>query len=251
VLIGLSMKVTEPASINHRDPQLSDTPTCCEANEPLAPCRISSKYRRLVLAGALFHAQRGIAIPSGQDSQRWSETRQIYPIIYLDALVVKVRDGHQVRNKAAHIAVGVDLDGVKHVLGIWIQAVEGAKFWAGVCAELANRGIRDVLIVCCDGLTGFPEAVEATWPQTTVQTCVVHLIRAAMRFVSHDDRKKVAAALRPIYTAATVEAAETELIGFAGQEVPGHRGGVGERLAAVHSIPGLPARSPADHLHHG
>ena len=98
---------------------------------------------------------------------------EIYPIIYLDALVVKVRDGHQVRNKAAHIAVGVDLDGIKHVLGIWVQATEGAKFWAGVCAELRNRGVRDVLIVCCDGLTGFPEAVEATWPQTTVQTCTV------------------------------------------------------------------------------
>jgi putative transposase len=103
---------------------------------------------------------------------------EIYPIIYLDALVVKVRDGHHVRNKAAHIAVGVDLDGVKHVLGIWVQAVEGAKFWAGVCAELRNRGVRDVLIVCCDGLTGFPEAIEATWPQATVQTSSVHNARA-------------------------------------------------------------------------
>jgi putative transposase len=140
---------------------------------------------------------------------------EIYPIIYLDALVVKVRDGHQVRNRAAHIAVGVDLDGVKHVLGIWVQAAEGAKFWAGVCAELRNRGVRDVLIVCCDGLTGFPEAIEATWPSATVQTCTVHLIRAAMRFVSYTDRKKVAAALRPIYTAPTVEAAETELLAFA------------------------------------
>jgi len=140
---------------------------------------------------------------------------EIYPIIYLDALVVKVRDGHQVRNKAAHIAVGVDLDGVKHVLGIWVQTSEGAKFWAGVCAELRNRGVRDVLIVCCDGLTGFPEAIEATWPATTVQTCTVHLIRAAMRFVSYADRKKIAAALRPIYTAPTVEAAETELLAFA------------------------------------
>lgn len=140
---------------------------------------------------------------------------ELYPIIYLDALVVKVRDGHQVRNRSAHLAVGVDLDGIKHVLGIWVQASEGAKFWAGVCAELRNRGIRDVLIVCCDGLTGFPESIEATWPQTTVQTCTVHLIRAAMRFVSYQDRKKVAAALRPIYTAPTVEAAETELLAFA------------------------------------
>jgi putative transposase len=140
---------------------------------------------------------------------------ELYPILYLDALVVKVRDGHQVRNKAAHIAVGVDCDGIKHVLGIWVQATEGAKFWAGVCAELRNRGVRDVLIVCCDGLTGFPEAVEATWPQATVQTCTVHLIRASMRFVSYADRKRVAAALRPIYTAATVEAAELELLTFA------------------------------------
>jgi putative transposase len=140
---------------------------------------------------------------------------EIYPIIYLDALVVKVRDGHQVRNKAAHLAVGVDLDGVKHVLGIWVQTTEGAKFWAGVCAELRNRGVRDVLIVCCDGLTGFPEAIEATWPSSIVQTCTVHVIRAAMRFVSYADRKKVAAALRPIYTAPTVEAAETALLTFA------------------------------------
>lgn len=144
---------------------------------------------------------------------------EIYPIIYLDALVVKVRDGHQVRNRHAHIAVGVDLDGVKHVLGIWVQAAEGAKFWAGVCAELRNRGIRDTLIVCCDGLSGFPEAIEATWPQATVQTCTVHLIRAAMRFVSYNDRKKVAAALKPIYTAPTAEAAETELLTFADSEL--------------------------------
>lgn len=140
---------------------------------------------------------------------------EIYPVIYLDALVVKVKDGHQVRNRAAHIAVGVDLDGVKHVLGIWVQATEGAKFWAGVCAELRNRGVRDVLIVCCDGLTGFPEAIEATWPTATVQTCTVHLIRAAMRFVSYQDRKKVAAALKPIYTAPTVDVAESELLAFA------------------------------------
>lgn len=95
-----------------------------------------------------------------------------YPVIYLEALIVKVRDGAHVRDKAAHIAVGVDIDGIKHVLGIWIQATEGAKFWAGVCAQLANRGIQEVLIVCVDGLTGFPEANEATWPESTVETCV-------------------------------------------------------------------------------
>ena len=99
----------------------------------------------------------------------------LYPVIYLDALVVKVKDGAHVRNKHAHIAIGVDMAGIKHVLGIWIQAEEGARFWAGVCANLANRGVKDVLVVCCDGLTGFPEAIEATWPLATVQTCVVHL----------------------------------------------------------------------------
>lgn len=137
-----------------------------------------------------------------------------YPVIYLDALVIKVRDGGHVRNKAAHIAVGVDMDGIKHVLGIWIQHAEGAKFWASVCAELANRGVRDVLIVCVDGLTGFPEAIEATWPESMVQTCVVHLIRNAMRFVAYGQRKAVAAALKPIYQAPTADAALAALDAF-------------------------------------
>lgn len=143
----------------------------------------------------------------------------LYPVIYLDALVVKVRDGAHVRNKAAHTAVGVDMDGIKHVLGIWVQQSEGAKFWAGVCAELANRGIKDVLIVCCDGLTGFPEAIQATWPEATIQTCVVHLIRASMRFVGYQDRRKVAAALKPIYTAADTEAADNALRAFAATDL--------------------------------
>jgi putative transposase len=142
-----------------------------------------------------------------------------YPVIYLDAIVVKVREGAHVRNKAAHIAVGVDIEGVKHVLGIWIQAAEGAKFWAGVCAELANRGVADVLVVCCDGLTGFPEAIEATWPESLVQTCVVHLIRAAMRFVSYGQRKAVAAALKTVYQAADAEAARAALDAFAASEL--------------------------------
>jgi putative transposase len=140
----------------------------------------------------------------------------VYPILYMDALMVKVRDSHAVRNKAAHIAVGVDTDGIKHVLGIWVQTSEGAKFWAGVLAELRNRGVNDVLIACVDGLTGFPEAIEATWPHVVVQTCVVHLIRASMRFISYNDRKAVAAALRPIYTAPTAEVAAQELDIFEG-----------------------------------
>lgn len=139
---------------------------------------------------------------------------EVYPIVYLDALVVKVKDNHQVRNRSAHIAVGVDCEGVKHVLGIWVQATEGARFWAGVCAELRNRGVRDILIACCDGLTGLPEAIEATWPHTTVQTCTVHLIRASMRFVSYGDRKAVARDLKRIYSAPTVEAAALALTEF-------------------------------------
>jgi putative transposase len=156
-----------------------------------------------------------------EEVQAWQSRplEALYPVIYLDALVIKIRDGHHVINKAAHIGVGVDMDGVKHVLGIWIQENEGAKFWAGVCAEMANRGVKDVLIVCCDGLSGFPEAIEATWPKATVQTCVVHLIRAAMRFVGYQDRKKIAALLRPIYTAPTIEAAQTCLEQFKASEL--------------------------------
>jgi putative transposase len=140
---------------------------------------------------------------------------EVYPIVYVDALLVKVRDGATVRNKACYLVVGVDCDGVKHVLGIWVQQAEGAKFWAQVCTELRNRGVRDVLIACCDGLTGLPEAIEAVWPHTTVQTCVVHLIRAAMKFVSYKDRRAMVAALKEIYTAPNVEAAETALLAFA------------------------------------
>ncbi|MEZ5119876.1 MAG: IS256 family transposase [Candidatus Nanopelagicales bacterium] len=143
----------------------------------------------------------------------------VYPIVYLDAIVVKVKENNQVRNKSAHIVIGVDLEGAKSVLGIWVQNSEGAKFWAGVCAELRNRGVTDILIACCDGLKGLPEAIEATWPQTTVQTCVVHLIRASMRFVSYTDRKAVAGLLKPIYTAATLTDAETAMVAFADSDM--------------------------------
>ena len=134
-----------------------------------------------------------------------------YAILYIDALVVKVRDGGAVDNKAAYLVTGVDADGFKHVLGIWLGAAEGSRFWAGVLAELRNRGIKDVLFVCCDGLNGLPGAIEATWSRAKVQTCVIHLIRASMRYVSWKDRKKAAAAMRPIYTALNEAAAETAL----------------------------------------
>ncbi|WP_297722611.1 IS256 family transposase [uncultured Mobiluncus sp.] len=138
-----------------------------------------------------------------------------YPVMYLDAISVKIKDGGKVVNKAVHIALGVDMDGIKHVLGTWVQPEEGAAFWAGVCANLANRGVRDVLVVATDGLSGFPEAVEATWPNAIIQTCVVHLIRASMRFVAYKDRKVVARGLRSIYTAPSEEAALEALEAFA------------------------------------
>jgi putative transposase len=136
---------------------------------------------------------------------------EVYPIVYIDALMVKVRDGNHVRNKAAHLVVGVDTDGIKHVLGIWVQHAEGAKFWLAVLTELRNRGVRDVLIACCDGLEGLPHAIETVWPRTIVQTCVVHLIRASLRYASYADRKKLAAALRAVYTAPTADAAHAAL----------------------------------------
>jgi putative transposase len=143
----------------------------------------------------------------------------VYPVIFVDALVVKVRDGNVIRNKACHVVLGIDTDGVKHVLGLWVQQSEGAKFWNQVLTELRNRGVRDVLIACCDGLVGLPEAIEATWPQTVVQTCVVHLIRASLRYVNYNDRKAVAAALKPIYTAVNAEHAFDELTAFADSDL--------------------------------
>jgi putative transposase len=144
---------------------------------------------------------------------------EVYPIVYIDAIRVRVREGGAVRIKACHLAVGVDLEGRKHVLGLWIEATEGARFWLGVLTELRNRGVRDVLIVCCDGLTGLPDAVGQVWKHALVQTCVVHLIRNSMRYASWKDRKAIAAALRPIYTAATVEAAGQALDEFADSEL--------------------------------
>jgi putative transposase len=150
---------------------------------------------------------------------------QVYPVIFLDALFCKVRDGGTVKNKAAHLAVGVDTLGRKEILGIWIETTEGAKFWLRVLNELKSRGVQDVLIAVCDGLTGLPEAINAVWPATKVQTCVVHLIRASLRWVNYKDRKKVAAALRPIYSAPSEAAAREALDAFEdsafGREYPG------------------------------
>jgi putative transposase len=135
----------------------------------------------------------------------------VWPVIFLDAIVCKVRDAGTVKNKAAHLAVGVDLDGKKEVLGIWVEHTEGARFWLRIMNDLKSRGIEDVLIVVCDGLTGLPAAVQAVWPQTIVQTCIVHLTRASLRWVNYKDRKQVAAQLRLIYGAPTEQAARQAL----------------------------------------
>lgn len=139
----------------------------------------------------------------------------LYPILYLDCIVVKVRQDKRVLNKAIYIALGINLEGEKEVLGLWLSENEGAKFWLSVLTELKNRGIQDAFIACVDGLTGFPDAINAVFPQTKVQLCIVHMVRNALRFVAWKDRKAVAADLRRIYQSVTVEEAERELDIFA------------------------------------
>jgi len=139
---------------------------------------------------------------------------RVYPIVYFDAMFVKVRQDRSVQNRACYLALGVTCDGDREVLGIWWQDNEGAKFWLAVLNDLRRRGVEDVLISCVDGLTGFPEAIEATFPKTWVQTCIVHLIRSSLRYVNYRDKKKVASALRPIYTAANSDDALAELDRF-------------------------------------
>jgi putative transposase len=152
-----------------------------------------------------------------EEARAWQQRPldAVYPVAYIDALVAKVRDGGSVRNKAVNIAVGIDCEGAKHVLGVWVGAAEGAKAWAQALAQMRNRGLEDVVICCCDGLAGLGEEITATWPAATVQTCVVHLIRAAARYGSYTDRKALCAAMRPIYAACDIDAAEAALLEFA------------------------------------
>lgn len=146
-----------------------------------------------------------------EDVQEWRKRplAPVWPVVYLDALVIRVREGGSVRRKAAYLALGLGLDGRKEVLGIWLEETEGAKFWLKVVTELKNRGVEDILIACVDGLKGFPQALESVFPNTTVQTCIVHMIRNSTHYVSWKDRKSVAIDLRPIYTAVDREAAES------------------------------------------
>ncbi len=138
-----------------------------------------------------------------------------YGVVFLDALYVKMRHEGRVENRAVYVALGINLDGRKDVLGLWTSANEGAKFWLNVLTELRNRGVRDIYLVCVDGLKGFPQAIESLYPKSLVQLCIVHLIRASLNYVTWNDRKKVVMDLKPIYKAVTADEAERQLDEFA------------------------------------
>ena len=167
----------------------------------------------------MYHTEVSPALISAVTDAVTEDVRQwqgrpldaVYPILYLDCLHVKVRDSGAVSTKAVYLALGITMSGVKELLGMWISPNEGAKFWLSVMTELRNRGVRDIFIACVDGLKGFPEAIETVFPQTQVQLCIIHLLRNSLNYVSWKQRKEVAADLREIYTAATMELAESAL----------------------------------------
>lgn len=148
--------------------------------------------------------------------KNWQSRRleRVYTVFWLDALVVKMRHEGTVQNRAVHVVIGLTTEGYKEVLGLWVETNEGAKFWMRVLSELQSRGVEDVLIACCDGLKGFPAAIQAVFPNTRVQTCIVHQVRHSMKFVSWNERKEIAAGLRAIYTAGSDDAARARLDDF-------------------------------------
>lgn len=151
-----------------------------------------------------------------EQARQWQNRplEPFYGIIFLDALYVKMRHEGRVENRAVYVAIGINLEGQKDVLGLWTSANEGAKFWMNVLTELRARGVKDVYLVCVDGLKGFPQAIESIFPEAQVQLCIVHLVRASLNYVSWRDRKKVVADLKPIYRAATADEAEQNLSEF-------------------------------------
>jgi transposase-like protein len=142
---------------------------------------------------------------------------EVYPIVYLDCIVVKVRQDKRVVNKSIYLALGINMSGQKELLGLWLAETEGAKFWLSVLTELQGRGLKDIFIACVDGLTGFPDAINTVYPHTKIQLCLVHMVRNSLRYVSWKDRKAVATDLKKIYQSLTVEEAEQELRDFAGK----------------------------------
>lgn len=177
-----------------------------------------------------------------------------YPILYIDAMVVKVRTDGTVVNRPAYVVVGVDVDGRKHVLGVWLgDGSEGAKYWLSVLTEIRNRGLCDVLIVCCDGLKGLPDAIEATWPQALVQTCVIHLIRASIRLCSWKDRKTIVRGLRTVYTAVNADTAVQASVRTrpaVGKPLPGSDTHMATSMGRVHPVPAVPSRTSQGRVHH-
>jgi putative transposase len=151
-----------------------------------------------------------------EDVRAWAQRplEDVYPVVFLDALVIKVREGGTVQRRACYLALGVTVEGDRDVLGMWFQETEGAKFWMQVLSELKQRGVQDILICCVDGLKGFPEAIEAIFPKTVVQTCVVHLIRHSLKYVPRREREQVARDLKPIYTALDADGAQDALERF-------------------------------------
>jgi putative transposase len=154
------------------------------------------------------------AVLADVEAWRTRPLEAVYPIVYFDAMMVKIREDRSVRSRACYLAIGVSVEGEREVLGIWWQETEGAKFWLAVLNDLHHRGVVDVLVACVDGLTGFPEAIEAVFPRAWVQTCIVHQIRGSMRYVAYKDRKAVARDLKPVYRAVNAEAAEQALHAF-------------------------------------
>ena len=150
------------------------------------------------------------------DARAWAKRplEDVYPVLFLDCLVLKIREGGTVQRRACYLALGVTIEGDRDVLGMWFQETEGAKFWMQVLTDLKQRGVQDVLICCVDGLKGFPEAIEAIFPKTAVQTCIVHLIRHSLKYVPRREREQVARDLKPIYTALDADAAQLELERF-------------------------------------
>lgn len=145
---------------------------------------------------------------------------EVYPILYMDALRVKIRDGGHVLNKAIYVAIGVNMEGKKEVLGLWAAQNEGAKFWLQILTELQNRGVKDIFVACVDGLKGFPEAIETVYPKAEVQLCIVHLVRASLNYVNWKQRKEVASDLKRIYQSSTAAQAEVQLEEFAAKWDP-------------------------------
>jgi len=154
------------------------------------------------------------AVLADVEAWRTRPLERVYPIVWFDALMVKVREDRSVRTRACYLAIGATVEGEREVLGIWWQDTEGSKFWLAVLNDLHHRGVEDVLVACVDGLAGFPEAIEAVFPHAWVQTCLVHLIRNSMRYVTWKDRKQVIADLKPIYRAVNADAAQQALEAF-------------------------------------